>query len=92
LRQRVRAWLALALGVIANACAASNASLAAAGSDAVLGHRLYRAKCTLCHELVDPGAFSKQEWPRLLEKYSQRARLKPEDQRAILAYLEEAGR
>jgi hypothetical protein len=46
----------------------------------------------MCHELVDPGAFTKQEWPRLLEKYGQRARLKPDDERSILAYLEEASR
>jgi cytochrome c5 len=84
--------LALALVLAAGGCAASTTSLAATEADPVAGHRLYRAKCSMCHELVDPEAFSKQEWPRLLEKYGQRARLKPADQRSILAYLEEASR
>jgi cytochrome c5 len=87
-----RRCLALSLGLLVSGCVASNTSLAAAEPDAAAGHRLYRAKCSMCHELVDPEAFSKQEWPRLLEKYGQRARLKPADQRSILAYLEEASR
>jgi cytochrome c5 len=83
--------LALALGtLVASGCAEPGTSLAANDTGAVRGHRLYQAKCSMCHELVDPQAFTKQEWPRLLEKYGQRARLKPADQRSILAYLEEA--
>jgi cytochrome c5 len=84
--------LALALGLAASACAEPNNSLASNEPGVVRGHRLYQAKCSMCHELVDPGAFSKQEWPRLLDKYGERARLRPDDKRSILAYLEEAAR
>jgi len=92
MKRSIGGTLAGALGLLASGCAASTSSLAAVEPDAAAGHRLYQAKCSLCHELVDPGTFTKQEWPRLLEKYGQRARLKPADQRSILAYLEEASR
>ncbi|MHB1844481.1 MAG: hypothetical protein ACYCWW_06565 [Deltaproteobacteria bacterium] len=96
----VKAWLA-GLGAAAlTACAAGGASLTASsgadssrGAEGELARRLYLAKCTLCHGVVDPAEHRRDEWPKLLSVYGARARLKAEDQARILAYLEaHAGR
>ena len=45
------------------------------------------AKCTLCHDPVQPAEHAAAEWPQLVDKYGLRARLKPEEKADILAYV-----
>lgn len=52
------------------------------------GRRLYLAKCTLCHGAIDPADYPRAAWPKLVELYGRRARLRPEAQAQILAYLQ----
>jgi hypothetical protein len=56
------------------------------------GHKLYLAKCQMCHELVEPTEFTRVEWPKKLPIFAKRAKLSPDEYQEILAYLEEAGR
>ncbi len=51
------------------------------------GHRLFLAKCTLCHDPVQPAEHPAARWPALVDKYGIRARLKPEEKADILAYV-----
>jgi cytochrome c5 len=58
-----------------------------ASRDVQEGHRLFMAKCTLCHDPVQPAEHAAAKWPKLLDKYGIRARLKPEEKADILAYV-----
>jgi mono/diheme cytochrome c family protein len=54
------------------------------------GRVLFVSRCIECHTL--PAVFSRnlQEWPRLVDKMSGRANLKPHERDAIVAYLRAA--
>jgi hypothetical protein len=45
------------------------------------------AKCTLCHDPIQPAEHAASQWPGLVDKYGVRARLKPEEKADILAYV-----
>ena len=53
------------------------------------GHRLFLAKCTLCHSPVQPAEHAAAAWPKLVDKYGLRARLKPEEKAEVLAYVQQ---
>ena len=48
---------------------------------------LYGAKCHGCHRLYPPNRVAPEKWPALMEKMAVKAKLTPEGQQAILAYL-----
>lgn len=47
--------------------------------------RLYRAKCSSCHQPVDPGALTPDEWRARLEHHG--PKLTDAERAAILTYL-----
>jgi hypothetical protein len=52
------------------------------------GERLYRAKCTSCHRLYEPG--ERKDWPAVLDKMEaeKKVHLFPEDRAEILGFLQ----
>ncbi|MFL5343565.1 MAG: hypothetical protein ACJ8AT_02170 [Hyalangium sp.] len=51
------------------------------------GRDRYVQRCSGCHNLVVPTAKQPQEWPRLVGKMAERAKLTPEDRLLIERYL-----
>ena len=53
------------------------------------GERAYRAKCSACHRLYEPGERTPEEWQDAVAKMERlkKVRLDPEEEDVILAYL-----
>lgn len=49
------------------------------------GQRLYHAKCSSCHNLVEPERFDYQQWRSYIDKYGDE--LIADEKRVILDYL-----
>lgn len=54
------------------------------------GRVLFVSRCIECHTLPAVSSHNFQEWPRLVDKMSGRANLKPHERDAIVAYLRAA--
>jgi hypothetical protein len=52
-----------------------------------VGRGLYVQRCSGCHNLVLPTARQPQDWPVLVGKMAERAKLTPEDRLLIERYL-----
>jgi hypothetical protein len=50
--------------------------------------RVYRAKCTSCHRMYEPG--ERHDWPQVLDKMQaeKKTRLTPEERAQVLAFLQ----
>lgn len=50
--------------------------------------RLYRAKCTSCHRMYEPG--ERKDWPVVLDRMQaeKKTHLSPEERAQILAFLQ----
>jgi mono/diheme cytochrome c family protein len=55
----------------------------------VRGHQIYVAKCAKCHKLYDPANYSDQEWKLWMQKMSRKAKLKPEQEKALTQYIDQ---
>lgn len=75
-------WLALLAAVAACSSAPSRPMSAE--------ERLYRAKCTSCHRVYEPG--ERQDWPRVVDKMQaeKKTHLNEDERAQILAYLQGA--
>lgn len=51
------------------------------------GRTLYLERCSGCHSLYAPEAFSTGQWPGVLDKMASKARLTSENRESILRYL-----
>ena len=62
--------------------------------DVAAGRKLYVAKCAKCHRFYQPKSYSEVDWGRWMELMSQKAKLKPEQDKLLRQYLDEyrAGR
>jgi cytochrome c5 len=87
-----RGVLAPLLGALFLACAHAEPEPTNLSASAKEGHRLYLAKCQMCHELVEPTEFTRAQWPQKFPVFAKRAKLSPGEYQDILAYLEETGR
>jgi mono/diheme cytochrome c family protein len=54
------------------------------------GQRLFRANCRTCHRLPSTKSKTDSEWPALVARYGERAKLSPEQIDLIIAYLQAA--
>jgi len=52
-----------------------------------VGRSLYIGRCGACHSLKDPAFLDPQDWPGMVERMSENAKLNPDQQRAITQYL-----
>ena len=87
-----RGFLAPSFGALLFLFACSHAEPAPTTltTSAVEGHRLYLAKCQMCHELVEPTEFTRAQWPQKFAVFAKRAKLNPDEYQEILSYLEES--
>ncbi|MEW6456124.1 MAG: hypothetical protein AB1410_05335 [Acidobacteriota bacterium] len=51
------------------------------------GEKLYRSKCTVCHNLVPPSKFSFEKWNEYIEKYGKE--LNQLEKEFIINYLKQ---
>ena len=51
------------------------------------GRAIYAAKCHSCHRLYAPSRVTPEKWPALMEKMAVKAKLTPEEEQEILAYV-----
>jgi len=51
------------------------------------GRTLFVSRCIECHTLPAVSRYNAAAWPRLVDKMSGRANLKPAERDAIVAYL-----
>ena len=54
------------------------------------GQRLFRNNCRTCHRLPKPKSKTDAEWPSLVARYGERAKLSVEQIELITAYLQAA--
>jgi hypothetical protein len=52
-----------------------------------VGRSLYISRCGACHSLKEPGLLDPQDWPGMVERMAENAKLNPDQQRAITQYL-----
>jgi cytochrome c5 len=52
-----------------------------------VGRSLYIGRCGACHSLKDPGALEPGDWPEMVQRMAENAKLNEDQQRAITQYL-----
>ena len=52
-----------------------------------VGRKLYISRCSSCHGLKDPDSLSPQDWPEMVGRMAENAKINPDQQRAITQYL-----
>jgi cytochrome c2 len=77
----------LAAIVAAMAALACASALPPATAETEGGRALYAGKCHSCHRLYAPSRVAPEKWPALMEKMAVKAKLTPEEEKEILAYL-----
>ncbi|HEY2952879.1 MAG TPA: hypothetical protein VGK40_09865 [Verrucomicrobiae bacterium] len=86
-RNRVRvAFLVLVYLVALKLCPVAAAS-ELPSRELQAAQKLYIAKCAKCHKFYDPHSYGAADWDLWMEKMRQKARLKPEQFKALSAYL-----
>lgn len=51
------------------------------------GKQLYETSCVRCHRLKEPTRYTAQEWPELVNKMQNRAKITDEQKNIMLRYL-----
>jgi hypothetical protein len=69
---------------------ATSGSLEAERQTLLHGYTLFVSRCLECHALPSTTKYSKDEWPYLVSRMANRARLSNADQAAVIAYLRAA--
>jgi mono/diheme cytochrome c family protein len=65
----------------------SGSASAAAGSPHAAGKRIYLTRCTSCHSPEPVGDYTRSEWRSMVDHMRKRAKLQPDEEKALLAYL-----
>ena len=52
-----------------------------------VGRKLYIGRCSSCHSLTKPGALTPADWPEMVARMADNAKINPDQQRAITQYL-----
>lgn len=73
--------------VVICACGGSSASGTSKKESRSPGEVTFRANCQTCHSLPRPASKTDEQWPALVQKYGQRAKLRPEQIQQIIAFL-----
>jgi len=66
---------------------ATTATTATATGDATAGQATYMAKCQRCHALKNPGDFTSDQWPPILNSMAVKAQLSDTEKANVLAYV-----
>jgi hypothetical protein len=76
-----------ALAVLLASAAACATALPPATPGTEAGRAIYSAKCHSCHRLYKPDRVAHEKWPALLDKMSEKAKLTPDEEKAVLDYV-----
>ena len=76
-----------ALAVLLASAAACATALPPATPETETGRAIYSAKCHSCHRLYKPDRVAPEKWPALLDKMSEKAKLTPDEEKAVLDYV-----
>ena len=49
------------------------------------GEKLYRSKCSSCHNIIEPNRHDKETWQKYVEEYGKKMTI--EEKRLVLKYL-----
>jgi cytochrome c5 len=79
--------LRISAPAVSPAVVAAGASSDASVDQLNQGRSLFMARCIECHALPVVGAHSVARWRKVLPKMAPRARLQPNEEEAVLAYL-----
>ena len=82
---RVAAFLSAA--VVGSLAACATALEPAPDASFEPGRTLYAAKCGGCHRLRQPSKIDSAKWPSILDKMAVKAKLTPEQESRIDAYV-----
>jgi mono/diheme cytochrome c family protein len=52
-----------------------------------VGRKLYIGRCSSCHGLKDPASLAPADWPEMVGRMADNAKINPDQQRAITQYL-----
>ena len=52
-----------------------------------VGRSLYIGRCGACHSLKEPGFLTPAEWPEMVQRMADNAKLNPDQERAMTQYL-----
>ena len=73
-------WLLAAIGLVALSYGCRNMAVEMSG-----GEMLYRAKCSSCHNIIEPSRHGKETWEIYVDEYGKKMTI--EEKRAVLQYL-----
>jgi len=76
----------LALGL--TGCAGPAGTTNVTGNEEAAARKLYVAKCAKCHKFYDPAKYSDDEWKIWMGKMSKKAKLNPQQARALSSYID----
>ncbi|HWC65751.1 MAG TPA: hypothetical protein VG777_06695 [Thermoanaerobaculia bacterium] len=76
-----------ALAALLASAAACATALPPATPETEAGRAIYSAKCHSCHRLYKPDRVSADKWPALLDKMAEKAKLTPDEEKAVLDWI-----
>jgi hypothetical protein len=82
--RRVQLFLAAVLFWAVNAAGADELT----PTELTAARKMYVAKCAKCHKFYEPRDYSAEEWKRWMEAMSRKSKLKPEQEKLLLRYLD----
>jgi cytochrome c5 len=78
--KKLSLWVLGAIGLLALVYGCQNMAVQMSK-----GQMLYRAKCSSCHNIIEPSRHDQQTWDVYVEKYGQIMTV--EEKQAVLQYL-----
>ena len=84
MEKKLLPWLLGAVGLFALVYGCQN--MAAEMSE---GQALYHAKCSSCHNIIEPSRFAKEKWNTYVNKYEKK--ITAEEKQLLLHYLTGSG-
>ena len=73
-------WLLVAIGLVALSYGCQNMAVEISG-----GEMLYLAKCSSCHNIIEPSHHNKETWEIYVDEYGKK--LTAEEKQSVLHYL-----
>ncbi len=73
-------WLLGAIGLLALVYGCRNLAV-----EMKYGQMLYHAKCSSCHNIIEPSSHDKETWDIYIHEYGQK--MTAEEKRVVLQYL-----
>lgn len=80
MEKKLSLWLLVAIGLVALSYGCQNMTVKMRYSK-----MLYHAKCSSCHNIIEPSSHDKETWEIYVDEYGKK--MTAEEKRAVLQYL-----